>query len=77
MRILVVAAAVLALLSLPAQAQMPGGRHRPSGEEKKADQKKQIDEKAYKDALKRIPDSKEKYDPWSGARPSADQKQSK
>jgi hypothetical protein len=72
------AAALLGLLALPAQAQMPGGKHRPAGDDKKADQKKQqLDEKAYNDALKRIPDSKEKYDPWSGARPSTDQKQSK
>jgi hypothetical protein len=74
MRILAVAAALLALLTLPVQAQMPGGKHRPGGDEKKADQKKPIDEKAYNEALKRIPDSKEKYDPWSGARPSTDQK---
>ena len=77
MRILAVAAALLALLTLPAQAQMPGGKHRPGGDEKKADQKKPIDEKAYNEALKRIPDSKEKYDPWSGARPSTDQKHAK
>jgi hypothetical protein len=77
MRDLAVAAALLALLTLPAQAQMPGGKHRPSGDEKKADKKPQIDEKAYNEALKRIPDSKEKYDPWSGARPSTDQKQAK
>ena len=28
-----------------------------------------IDEKAYKAALERIPEPKEKYDPWSGACP--------
>jgi hypothetical protein len=77
MRILAVAAALLTLLTLPAQAQMPGGKHRPSGDDKKDEKKQQVDEKAYKDALKRIPDSKEKYDPWSGARPSTDQKQSR
>jgi hypothetical protein len=75
MKTLTVAAALLALLALPAQAQMGGRRNR---DEAKTDQKKpRIDEKAYKDALKRIPDSKEKYDPWSGARPSTDQKQSR
>lgn len=75
MRILAVAAALLALLALPAEAQMGGGRRHGGGDDKKAEQKKpQVDEKAYKEALKRIPDSKEKYDPWSGARPATDQK---
>ncbi len=31
---------------------------------------KKIDEKAYKAALERIPDSKEKYDPWGSMRPA-------
>ena len=71
MKTLTVAAALLALLVLPAEAQMGGGRRHGGGDDKKADQKKpQIDEKAYKEALKRIPDPKEKYDPWSGARPT-------
>jgi hypothetical protein len=78
MKTLTVAAALLALLVPPAEAQMGGGK-RHGDDAKKTDQKKpQVDEKAYNDALKRIPDSKEKYDPWSGARPStSDQKQSK
>lgn len=77
MKTLTVAAALLALLVLPAEAQMGGGRRHGGGDDKKADQKKpQIDEKAYKEALKRIPDPKEKYDPWSGARPT-DQKPAK
>jgi hypothetical protein len=75
MKSLTVAAALLALLALPAQAQMGGGRHGGRGDDKKSDEKKpQVDEKAYKDALKRIPEPKEKYDPWSGARPASDQK---
>ena len=70
MRILAVAAALLALAMGPASAQMPGGKHRPGGDEKaKTDNKPKVDEKAYNEALKRIPDPKEKYDPWSGARP--------
>ncbi len=70
MRIPAVAAALLICLALPASAQMPGGKHRPSGDDKaKADTKPKIDEKAYGEALKRIPEPKEKYDPWSGARP--------
>jgi len=76
MKTLTVAAALLALLVLPAQAQMGGGKRHGGGDEKsKADQQKpKIDEKAYQEALKRIPDPKEKYDPWSGARPAPDQK---
>jgi hypothetical protein len=64
-----IAVAVLALISAPAQAQMGGKR--PRGEDKKSDQKKpEVDEKAYKAALERIPEPKEKYDPWGVARPA-------
>ncbi|GLR90731.1 hypothetical protein [Bradyrhizobium iriomotense] len=67
MRILVVAVTVLAFVAAPAQAQMGGRRHGNDGPktEKKAPE---VDEKAYKAALERIPDPKEKYDPWGGAR---------
>ena len=34
--------------------------------EKQAGTKPQVDEKAYKAALEKIPEPKEKYDPWSG-----------
>ena len=77
MRILTVAATLLALVALPAQAQMGGmGKRGGGGEKAKTEDKgPKIDEKAYKDALKRIPEPKEKYDPWSGARPATtDQK---
>ena len=75
MKTLTAAAMVLALAAAPAYAQA----RRPHGDDKKTEQKKpQIDEKAYEDALKRIPEPKEKYDPWSGARPAnADKKASK
>jgi hypothetical protein len=54
---------------MPAHAQMGGKRH--TGGEKKADQKEnKVDEKAYKAALERIPDSKEKYDPWAITKPA-------
>ena len=61
--------ALLAVLVLPAHAQMGGGkRGQRSNEDTKqaADRQKKAkaDEKAYQDALKRIPDPKEKYDPW-------------
>lgn len=69
MKTFTVAVAMLALIAVPAQAQM-GGR-RPQGDEKKADQKKpEVDEKAYKAALERIPEAKEKYDPWSITKPA-------
>ncbi len=73
MKTFTAAAIVLSLAIAPAQAQMK----RPHDDGKKAEPKKpQIDEKAYQDALKRIPEPREKYDPWSGARPS-DNKPSK
>jgi hypothetical protein len=67
MKTLTVGAVALALAATPAHAQA----RRPHDDGKKAEEKKpQIDEKAYNEALKRIPEPKEKYDPWSGARPS-------
>ncbi len=67
MKVLTIAAA-LALMAMPAQAQMGGKRH--SGDDKKtAEPTKKIDEKAYNAALEKIPDPKEKYDPWGVARP--------
>jgi hypothetical protein len=69
MKGLTVAAAMLALIALPAHAQVHGKRQ--NNDEKKTDQKEnKVDEKAYKAALERIPDSKEKYDPWGIARPA-------
>ena len=68
MKAFVTAVALLAVLAMPAHAQH---KQRPQTEEKKVDDKKpQVDEKAYKAALERIPDPKEKYDPWGVARPS-------
>lgn len=68
----VVVLSVAVLMFCPAQAQMGGGgRHHQGGNDTKSDQKKpQVDEKAYKAALDRIPEPKEKYDPWGGARPA-------
>lgn len=65
-KFLTVMAALLAMIVVPVHAQK-----RPQGEhQKKQDQKPQVDEKAYKAALERIPEPKEKYDPWGGARPA-------
>jgi hypothetical protein len=69
-------AVMLALIAAPAYAQLNGKRHQ--GDEKKTDHKKpEMDEKAYKAALERIPDPKEKYDPWGVARPAEPAKKSK
>ncbi len=76
MKILTVAAALLALLALPAQAQMGGGKRNHDDSKRPEPKTTKIDEKAYNEALKRIPEPKEKYDPWSGARPT-DQKPTK
>jgi hypothetical protein len=69
MRILVLAAAMLALTAFQVQAQ-GRGRNSPAETGQKADNTPKVDEKAYKAALERIPEPKDKYDPWSGARPA-------
>jgi len=70
MKTLTLAALIVSFLAfhaMPANAQA----RRPAGEEKKARQETpQVDEKAYKAALERIPEPKEKYDPWGVARPA-------
>jgi hypothetical protein len=76
MKTFMVAAAMLALIAMPAHAQMGGKRHQ--GDDKKTDTtSKKIDDKAYKAALERIPEPKEKYDPWGVARPAEPAKQPK
>jgi hypothetical protein len=71
MKTFTVAVAILALIAMPAHAQMGGGKRNRGGDDKKTDQKKsQVDDKAYKAALERIPEPKEKYDPWGVARPN-------
>jgi hypothetical protein len=76
MKIFTVAAALLALIAVPAYAQVGGKRHQ--GDDKKTEQKKpEVDEKAYKAALERIPEPKQKYDPWGIARPAEPAKQTK
>jgi Tfp pilus assembly protein PilE len=76
MKTFVTALAVLALIALPAYAQMAGKR--PHSEDTKAAPKKpQVDENAYKAALERIPEPKEKYDPWGVARPNESAKKPK
>jgi hypothetical protein len=70
----VAAAVMLGLLAAPAAAQMGGKHNRPEDPKAAADPKDAkraaAQEKAYKDALERIPDPKEKYDPWGGVVPA-------
>lgn len=75
MRIATTLFAIGALMALPAEVLAQAKR--PNPQEKKVEKKPEIDEKAYKAALDRIPEPKEKYDPWSGARPSEPAKKAK
>jgi hypothetical protein len=64
------AAAVLALLTAPAHAQMPNINLIPDAvsktpEEKAADA---VRDKAYKESLRKIPDAKVSSDPWGNVR---------
>ena len=79
MRTLAIAVAVLALLAVPVQAQMGGGKRGHKTDDTKSDDKKsKASDKAYQEALKRIPEPKEKYDPWAVTKtPDADKKSSK
>ena len=74
MRIFVLVAMMLALMAAPALAQ---GRRPPSESPKGERKGHMVDEKAYKAALERIPEPKEKYDPWGVARPAQPVKASK
>ena len=66
MKIFTIAAIMLALLTTAANAQAK----RPHDDQKqKTEERPKVDEKAYKAALERIPEPKEKYDPWGVARP--------
>lgn len=52
-----------------APGEMKGGRgHRGANDYRKDVAKPKVDEKAYQEALQKIPDSKETYDPWGGVR---------
>jgi hypothetical protein len=70
MKILTVLVAMLALIAAPAYAQMGGGKRHQSDDKKNDQPAKKVDDKAYKAALERIPEPKEKYDPWGVARPA-------
>jgi hypothetical protein len=67
MKTFTIAVVILSMLAVPAHAQ---GKRPHGGDEKKAkDDRPKVDEKAYKAALERIPEPKEKYDPWAVTKP--------
>ena len=76
MKTFTIAAFILALLAMPVDSQ---GRRGGQGDEPKAkqDNTPKVDDKAYKAALERIPEPKEKYDPWAVAKPAEPAKKPK
>ncbi len=74
MKTLTIAAVILALFTSAASAQ---ARRPHDDQKKKVDEAPKVDEKAYKAALDRIPEPKEKYDPWGVARPAEPAKKTK
>jgi hypothetical protein len=74
MKALVIAATVLALIATsvvtPTSAQVSTGREEKSPHANPPEKPKP-DDRAYKAALQRIPEAKQKYDPWGGVAPAA------
>jgi hypothetical protein len=68
MRTLIVALAVVAIMTAPAFGRGGGGKSSAADQQQTEDQKKKnaAAEKAYKAAVDRIPDRK--YDPWGSVR---------
>jgi hypothetical protein len=66
---LLVAATAVVMLAMPASAQM-GSKRGGGGEPPKGEVKPKVDDKAYKAAMDRIPEPKEKYDPWGVVAPA-------
>jgi hypothetical protein len=66
MRVFVIAAAAIALMTAPASAQGMGKQRREPDQktDPNKDAKRKADEKAYYDALSKIPNAKQPYDPW-------------
>jgi hypothetical protein len=63
MRILIASVAI-ALTMVSAHAQDMGKRKHQRTQKTEDTRKTKVDDQAYKDALKRIPDSTKKVDPW-------------
>ncbi|MBR0799508.1 hypothetical protein JQ615_29470 [Bradyrhizobium jicamae] len=70
MKRLTIAAVILAVVATPVLAQ--GRRGGPKDDKAATDKKPKVDEKAYKAALDRIPEPKEKYDPWGVTKKDTD-----
>jgi hypothetical protein len=74
MRILLAVLAIAAVVGTADAQDMGGGRkgrgsqQQSADQQKAAQQKKKATDDAYKAAIGRIPDPKEKYDPWKNAR---------
>jgi hypothetical protein len=64
------AAAVIALLAMPAYAQTPNINLIPELQSKTPEEKEAeaVRDKAYKESLKKIPDAKVSSDPWGNVR---------
>ncbi|KIZ40156.1 MULTISPECIES: hypothetical protein [Rhodopseudomonas] len=73
MRLLLCAAAMLAVLAGPAFAEMPNVNLMPEITHKTPEEKEQdrIREQAYRDSLRKIPDAKGSTDPWGNVRGAA------
>lgn len=67
-KLVAIAAVAVTVLATPALAQ--GKRGGGGGEPPKADDTPKVDEKAYKAAMERIPEPKQKYDPWGVVAPA-------
>jgi hypothetical protein len=67
-RIIIAAGTVISYATFPVHSQGFSKMGKGSGPPVESHPK--VDEKAYKAALERIPEPKQKYDPWSSARPS-------
>jgi len=69
--LLMFASAASAQMGQGGPGEVKGGRgHKGANDYRKEDTAPKFDEKAYKAALEKIPDSKEKLDPWGGVRDS-------
>ena len=77
MKAFTIAAVALALLAVPASAQLNSKRHVGDAQKKADPGAPKVDDKAYKAALERIPEPKEKYDPWAVTKPADAGKKSK
>ena len=69
MKAFFVAMAVLAAFATSESAQVSAGREEKSPHANPPERPKP-DDKAYKAALQRIPEAKQKYDPWGGVAPA-------